>query len=500
MFPDAYQGVALSPDGSTIYCTWPLTAFDVATGKQKWQRHDLPGTVPAEVSTSGDLLAVQQLAPARQQSAATALVDAHTGRTVRVLRSQVDSTRAYAFSADSKLVAAAEYNGEVVVWDVATGTSRERITTSEVSWAVDFSPDGKTLYTGGDEGILRTYDLSGQRRYLPLAFAAPARQYLHVLPSPDGKMTAYLWRDAKGSWVTFFDTTTGTVKATTHLGVDVERGPWSPAAWHPDGRRLAIHDADAITIIDSATGEELDLQEALDVTSINFIDRGARLVTGSSHGVVFYDLKLFPEGQMVFWPADCCTAPGADGRSAALFEDFPDGAGEHWRIIRTDTGMVTREGALPVGLNHAAYSPDGRLVAGVGASGVVITIDVQSGLVKRAPTIGHNDEGLFVQFSSDGSRLVSGARDGTVSLWDAHTLDLLGTVSISPQDKPVAAIPYFTHDSDIVTIAAYDGKTYRWDTRIAQTIAYACAMAGRNLTADEWRQAFGNRPYEKTCP
>jgi WD40 repeat protein len=162
--------------------------------------------------------------------------------------------------------------------------------------------------------------------------------------------------------------------------------------------------------------------------------------------------------------------------------------------------MVTREGALPVGLNHAAYSPDGRLVAGVGASGVVITIDVQSGLVKRAPTIGHNDEGLFVQFSSDGSRLVSGARDGTVSLWDAHTLDLLGTVSISPQDKPVAAIPYFTHDSDIVTIAAYDGKTYRWDTRIAQTIAYACAMAGRNLTADEWRHAFGNRPYEKTCP
>jgi DNA-binding SARP family transcriptional activator/WD40 repeat protein len=499
-FPDAVQGVALSPDGRTIYCTWPLTAFDVATGKQKWQRRELLSSVPAEVSTSGELLAVQQLTLARQQNAATALIEAHTGRTVKVLHGRVDSTRSYAFSADSKLVAAAEYNGEVVVWDVATGTARERIKTSEVSWAVDFSPDNQTLYTGGDEGILRAYDLSGQRRYLPLALAGPpARQYFHVLPSPDGKTTAYLWREASGSWVSFFDTTTRTSTTPTHLGVDIERGSWSPAAWDPDGRRLAIHDPGAITIVDSRTGKVLDLREALDVTSINYID-GERLVTGSSKGVVFYDLKLFPEGQTVFWPADCCTATSADGRSAVLFADFPDGAGEHWRIIRTDTGMITREGDLPVGLNHAAYSPDGRLVAGVGAGGEVTTIDVQSGLVKRAPTIGHNDEGLFVQFSSDSSRLVSGAKDGTVSLWDAHTLDLLGTVTISPEDKPVAAIPHFTGGSDIVTIAGYDGKTYRWDTRIAQTIAYACAMAGRNLTAAEWSQAFGNRPYEKTCP
>jgi hypothetical protein len=51
-----------------------------------------------------------------------------------------------------------------------------------------------------------------------------------------------------------------------------------------------------------------------------------------------------------------------------------------------------------------------------------------------------------------------------------------------------------------VTIAAYDGRTYRWDTRIDPTLAYACAMAGRNLTAGEWSQAFGSRPYEITCP
>ena len=68
------------------------------------------------------------------------------------------------------------------------------------------------------------------------------------------------------------------------------------------------------------------------------------------------------------------------------------------------------------------------------------------------------------------------------------------------EGKPGGVHPTFTGGSNVVTIAAYDGNTYQWDTRINQTIAHACAMAGRNLTPDEWTQPFGNRPYEETCP
>ncbi len=285
-----------------------------------------------------------------------------------------------------------------------------------------------------------------------------------------------------------------------------QEGPQSPAAWHPDGLRLSIHDADTIKTLDSRTGKVLEVREHQDITSLGYVGHGERLVTGSDKGMVFFDEKLWPEGQYAFWPADCCTARAPDGRTAMIFEHFPDGAGEHWRIINTDgaagteRGKLISEGNLPVDLNHAAYSPDGRLVAGIGAGGQVLTIDVQTGQVRRAPTISHNDEGVVVRFSPDSSRLVSGARDGTVSLWDARTLDLLGTVSIAPADRPVAAVPSFVDGNDIVTIAAYDGTTYRWDTGVERTLAYACAMAGRNLTDEEWTQAFGDRPYEKTCP
>ena len=35
------QGMALSPDGRTLYTGWPLTAYDVATGKRIWRREDV---------------------------------------------------------------------------------------------------------------------------------------------------------------------------------------------------------------------------------------------------------------------------------------------------------------------------------------------------------------------------------------------------------------------------------------------------------------------------
>ena len=35
------QAMALSPDGRILYTDWPLTAYEVATGKQIWRREDV---------------------------------------------------------------------------------------------------------------------------------------------------------------------------------------------------------------------------------------------------------------------------------------------------------------------------------------------------------------------------------------------------------------------------------------------------------------------------
>ncbi len=67
--------------------------------------------------------------------------------------------------------------------------------TFETSFSVSFSPDGHRVYTGGDAGILRTWDLYGDQQYLRRMFAPQGEQDLvDVSASPDGTRLAYLSR------------------------------------------------------------------------------------------------------------------------------------------------------------------------------------------------------------------------------------------------------------------------------------------------------------------
>ncbi|MEU4295187.1 BTAD domain-containing putative transcriptional regulator [Kribbella sp. NPDC026596] len=501
--PRGDQGIALSPDGQTIYSGSPLTAYDVATGKRKWQRPDLRGSLNTGISTRGDLLALQL--SNQDGTYSTGLVDAHAGKTVKLLRGHAGPPGRLAFSGDGTLLGSASQDGEIIVWDVATGTPRDRIKTSKASSAVGFSPDGQTLYTGGNEGVIRVYDLSGHRTYVHRTHAVPARDYLHVLASDDGRTTAYLWRYGKDSWVSFADTTTGATTRPARLGLQLgektSTASWWSATWQPNGRHLAINDIDEIAVVDSQTGTVRKENLGLHIFSMTYVEHGDRLAVGDSLGYLrFFDAETLLPSETV--PGLAILAAGSpDGETAVLFIISKTNSDEHWQTIHTATGTVISEGDLHgLNVNDATYSPDGRLIAVIGLNGEVLTIDAQSRQVRRAPTSGHNGAGLSVRFSPDGSHLVSGATDGTVSLWDAHTLDLLGTVTIFSGAGPVAVSPAFAEGNDIVTIAAYDGQTYRWDTRLDQAIAYACTMAGRNLTREEWTQAFADRPYEKTCP
>ena len=106
----------------------------------------------------------------------------------------------------------------------------------------------------------------------------------------------------------------------------------------------------------------------------------------------------------------------------------------------------------------------------------------------------------WLSYSDDGELLVSGSEDGGVSLWDAATLDLLGTVHPPQRGDPVPSGAEFIGDSHDVVIASYDGTIYRWDTDLDRAIDFACRMAGRDLTEEEWQQYLPVQPYRPVCP
>ena len=78
------QGMALSPDGQSLYTAWPLTAYDVATGKRIWRREDVTSRTALDVNAKGTLLAVADTGIEHGKDAL--LVSASNGATVRTLR------------------------------------------------------------------------------------------------------------------------------------------------------------------------------------------------------------------------------------------------------------------------------------------------------------------------------------------------------------------------------------------------------------------------------
>jgi hypothetical protein len=44
------------------------------------------------------------------------------------------------------------------------------------------------------------------------------------------------------------------------------------------------------------------------------------------------------------------------------------------------------------------------------------------------------------------------------------------------------------------------GQALLLDINADSLLAHACAVAGRNLTPDEWTQLMPSRPYQRTCP
>jgi len=67
-------------------------------------------------------------------------------------------------------------------------------------------------------------------------------------------------------------------------------------------------------------------------------------------------------------------------------------------------------------------------------------------------------------------------------------------------DAPLVGAVISWSSGYTLLISAIDGAVYTWDTRVESWIAHACATAGRNFTRDEWRDAFPDRPYRRTCP
>jgi WD40 repeat protein len=140
-------------------------------------------------------------------------------------------------------------------------------------------------------------------------------------------------------------------------------------------------------------------------------------------------------------------------------------------------------------------TPDSR-VLGVGtADGKLLLLHARTG--KQIGASVQVAAGFIadVSFSSDGTTFAVGSWDGFASLWDLRARKRLGT----PFPPVPAAVPVATIEPNGRLLINYLSDAFEWPTDVRTWERFACRVAGRDLTPQEWRDLLPGRAYQPVC-
>jgi WD40 repeat protein len=434
-------------------------------------------------------------------------LDLSTGRRRRASGGQEDGVNSMRFSKDGKTLATGGVDGTVKVWDVASGQLRETFQGHEARVSgLRFSNDGRTLYSAGSKSVI-AWDLEGDRRLgRPFAFFPGASPALAI--SPDGSIVATV--DSKDAEQVALRPVGSPKKVLRSVAPRI--GRISAIAFSPDGTRLAVggEGAPAPVLLEVTSGKTLlrmtGGRHQGGVSTIQFDPTGRRLVTGG--------LGNPHEQQDIIWdttsgePIADLPMPGAgdvsvdwsrDGNTVAT-------AGPKGKVVLWRAADGTQLATLPVDklyISSVAFSPDGSVLASTGLVNRAITLwDVATHkLVGRLPHPAIIDS---VAFDPHGKTLATSS--GEVRLWDVASMRQIGSALPEPEQHATGLICEFCFNvtafdpSGTHLVAVYQtGEGIVWDVDPKLWEQRACAVVGRPLTQEEWKELLPARRYQPAC-
>jgi WD40 repeat protein len=553
--PTVSAAVAYTPDGSGIAVSLVtesptdispsaerLLMLDASTGRTRWQRRYpmRPGQLqPYLAFTSTGLL----LTSAQQGD--TFLWNARTGRTVRRFPlggEPVVSPHGDRVALGRNSPSLPTPSTRVAVLDLRTGKYHTLAADLPGQWirSMAFAPDGARIVAGTTEGI-QVWDVA-TGEISETYMGQPGRRAQVTVDPRNGSVIS---GDQDGS-ISVFD-----LSGAQRLGrffswnAPDQSCPGDPCAVVNRQGLMATDQGDGtIALVDLHTlrpTRTLPAREGAFANALAFAPGGRTLIAGGSNGhVVFWDVgsgrveRTLEFTDPVYW-----SAASPDGNLLAVQTQADNSSDSRVDVVRIATGEVLQSHLVRHGYAGIEFSRDGREIVAVGccASGsTVVAWDTRTGVQLFSRSGGQNttldiapDAHLLavgtgdgkvlllnaltgrrqgaplqvasghvgdVKFSPDGTTLALGSNDGAASLWDVRSRTRLG----DPFPRLPGAVPSVVVEPNGRLLLTYLSNAYEWPTNLGTWERFACQVAGRDLTPQEWHNLLPGRAYNHVCP
>jgi WD40 repeat protein len=330
-----------------------------------------------------------------------------------------DTVRSVAFSPDGKQILSGSEDGTIKFWDADTG--REINTFSVYTLMVNsiaFSPDGRQVLSGSDTNTrIKLWDANTGKEIG--TFSGHIENISSVTFSPDGRQVL---SGSSDKTIKLWDINTGREIRT--LNGHTRRV--NTVTFSPDGKQILSGSYDeTIKLWDANTGKEI---------------RTFYGHTGSVNSVVFS-----PDGRQIL---------SGSGDNTMKLWDANTG-----REIRTFLGHTS-------GVYSVTFSPDGRQILSGSSDNTMKLWDADTGREIRT-FYGHIGTVISISFSPDGRQVLSGSSDKTIKLWETNTGREIMTFSGHTSHVGSST---FSPDGKQVLSGSWDNTVKLWDVNTGQEI------------------------------
>ena len=450
-----------------------------------------------------------------RQGPSIRLLNIVTGEPLLVLRGE-----ALAFSPDGKILATADIEGTIRLWNPDTGeqlrtfvqpgltdTNQEPPIVKRPTRRIKglaFSPNGTTLVSRDDHGTIQLWNVSDGRRLSTTntrtgriyAFASVFSQDKPIFMTADEKGTVHTWNTTTGAHLSTFTlnghtpwgsalgfSADGTIlmsvdSSTLHRPVrswdinsDRELAPivlpqpnWLNAgAFSPDGKIFAgaIDDMNTIKLWDLQTNSQYAMLvgHTWFVETLVFSSDSGLLASADRTGAIYvWDVKTGHRKKTLEGHQISVKALAFSPDSSTLASANHQGL----RLWDISTGrllktLIDQEDSGQADTLALAFSPDGKTLASTGR-GKILLWDVDAH--RLLPELARRGTRVkTITFSPNSTTLLIGCSDGTIEMWDTDTYTLKST--IKPHTERIEALK-FSPDGRTLASGSWDNTILLW--------------------------------------